>query len=106
MTYLQPFISFLHEKNLMSDEINDAITEFEAIEAEKRAASLKLTFGKYKNVSVAELCQNKPGKKYLHWLNQQEWFEKFGELKLEVQRSLGLVIEGKDTSCSTGSMSK
>jgi hypothetical protein len=48
----------------------------------------KLTFGKFKDLSIKEVASSEPGRKYLEWLMAQSWFtpDKFQEHYDELKR--------------------
>ena len=48
----------------------------------------KITFGKYKGYSIAELSQAPKGAEYIQWVLQQTWFteDKFGTLFADIKR--------------------
>lgn len=78
--YFQSLTNYLYSKNLLQDDLKSALKAHDE-QFLAKASTTKMTFGKYKGASIAELGSTEQGRKYLSWLVKQSYVkEKFQDI--------------------------
>ena len=104
MSQIQRLIENLGEKfedisMVTGSEIYQAVEDFKKDEDDKYQKLKqegKITFGKYKGYTIAEMQRTSKGKDYLRWLLQQTWFtEKFTDLVEQIE-AIPITIKKKN----------